>query len=115
MVVPPSFAKLRLRDWIEMSNNLRRGSHEQDGLSPLRNPTCAPTAPPDCYSGVAATAGDKRGYSAYDNAPAALDISRCGSRHHQDSADSCVDMLQRRDGDRGRGPVSGAGHRHGPG
>jgi anti-sigma factor ChrR (cupin superfamily) len=29
MVVPPSFAKLRLRDWIEIGNNFRRGSHEQ--------------------------------------------------------------------------------------
>jgi hypothetical protein len=52
-------------------------------------------------SGVAATAGDKRGYSAHDKAPAALDISWCGSRHHQDIADCYVDVLQRRDGDRG--------------
>jgi hypothetical protein len=41
------------------------------------------------------------GRFAYDKAPAAFDISWCGSRHDQDIADSYVDVLQRHDGDRG--------------
>jgi hypothetical protein len=53
------------------------------------------------YAGLAAKAGDERGYPAYDKAPAALDISWCGSRHNQDIAGSYVDELQRYDGDRG--------------
>jgi len=42
-----------------------------------------------------------RGYPAYDKASAARDVSWRGSRHHQDIADSYVDVLRRHDGDRG--------------
>src|SRR6266436_4899043 len=77
--------------------NCRPEATGPESITTIGNMDCGAS----CYSGVAAKAGDRRDYLAYDNAPAALDISWCGSCHHQDIADGCVDVLQRHDGDRG--------------